>query len=73
MSSSTPLKAIGNDAVLCANNTATSSGQQVIGRVRDQIFIISISAEAQPGRSTANDPLADKVKAIAEQVAGNLF
>ncbi|MGB0064752.1 MAG: hypothetical protein WBP85_09930 [Terracidiphilus sp.] len=68
-SSATPLKAIGNDAVLCAG----SQGEQVIGRVRDQIFMISITTEAAPGRGTGNNSMAEKVKAIAEQVAGNLF
>lgn len=72
-SSATPLKAIGNDAVLCANNAANSHGEQVIGRVRDQIFVISMTTEAAPSRDTTNDAMTDKVKMIAEQVAGNLF
>lgn len=72
-STASPLKAIGNDAVLCANNVAQSHGQQVIGRVRDQIFVISITAGAMPSSGTSNDAMAEKVKLIAEQVAGNLF
>lgn len=72
-SSATPLKAIGNDAVLCTDNAAASHGEQVIGRVRDQIFIISMTAEAAPSHDTANDAMTEKVKSIAEQVAGNLF
>lgn len=72
-SQAAPLSAIGNEAVLCADDAANSHGEQVIGRVRDQIFTISITTEAAPSRDTANDLLAVKVKAIAEQVAGNLF
>lgn len=72
-SSATPLKAIGNNAVLCTDNAAISHGEQVIGRVRDQIFIISMTTEEAPSAGAANDAMAKKVRSIAEQVAGNLF
>jgi hypothetical protein len=71
-SSAVPLKAIGNGAVLCTTDTARFRGAQVIGRVRNNIFTIEI--RAHPGRSKAARNLLDeKVKEVANQVAGALF
>lgn len=58
------LKAIGNEAFACAIGGKT---EQAVGRVRDQIFIITISANDKP------DVLREKVRLAAEQVAGNLY
>ncbi len=66
-----PLKAIGNEAAVCTFNAKKGRlSEQVVGRVRDQAFII---------RVTTNDPAAErssvreKARSVAEQVAGNLF
>jgi hypothetical protein len=64
----THLQAIGNEAVMCAADTkAQAHGEQVIGRVRDQVFTVTITTSAR------NDALEEKTRNIAEQVAGALF
>jgi hypothetical protein len=70
-SSETLLKAIGNEAVLCALDTESSRGEQVVGRVRNRIFTVAIST----GRlsEVTRDFLAEKAEEIAKQVAGALF
>ena len=59
-SNAKPVKAIGNEAVVCSWDVA----QRVVGRVRDQAFVITI---------TAQDANTEKIKKAAEIVAGNLF
>jgi hypothetical protein len=72
-STATPLAAVGNEAAMCADNSPTSRGEQVIGRVRDSVFTVALNT-SDPGKPGAgNDLLAKKVEAIAEQVAGILF
>jgi hypothetical protein len=67
----TQLKAVGNEAVLCAIDTESSRGEQVAGRVRNRIFTVAIST----GRASevTRDFLAEKAEEIAKQVAGALF
>lgn len=61
-----PLRAIGNEAVVC-----TEAGRaQVVGRVRNRNFAIMISA---PDGAMPPDALREKARAAAEHVAGNLF
>jgi hypothetical protein len=55
-----PLKAIGNEAVVCAWDV----GERVVGRVRDQAFVITL---------TAPDVNVEKMREAAETVSGNLF
>lgn len=55
-----PLKAIGNEAVVCTWDV----GQRVVGRVRDQAFVITLAAP---------DVNVEKIRKAAEIVAGNLF
>lgn len=63
VSAAVPLKAIGNEAFAC-----TGAGKELaIGRVRDQIFVITIVTGDKP------DVLREKVRKAAEQVAGNLY
>jgi hypothetical protein len=52
-----PLKAIGNEAILCDS--------VVVGRVRKQAFVIRLTTTGKAARS--------KLPMLAEQVAGNLF
>ena len=63
----TPLKAIGNEAVVCDPD---KSSAQVVSRVRNRIFTILITTTDS---SAAAAVLREKARAIAEQVAGNLF
>jgi len=58
-----PLKAIGNEAFACT----VSGREQAIGRVRDQIFLITLTTNDKP------DVRREKVRNAAEQVAGNLY
>ncbi len=69
-----PLMAVGNEAATCSIlHRKTVTGERALGRVRNQVFIISLST------SIRNDPiltpgmLAMKIVTAAEQVAGNLF
>ena len=57
-----PLKAIGNEAVICTAGRTV----RVVGRVRDKIFTITLTS-AKP------ETFREKARAVAEQVAGNLF
>jgi hypothetical protein len=63
----TPLKAIGNEAVVCDPDKLSA---QAIGRVRNRIFVILINTA---DTSAAAAVLREKARSIAEQVAGNLF
>jgi len=61
-SQSSPLKAIGNQAIACRSQNASV----VEGRVRDQLFTVRLTLP--------DAALADRnVREAAEQVAGNLF
>ena len=65
------LKAIGNEAQACAYRGKPGwIGEQVVGRVRDQAFLVRVSAKDQ---SAAPKVLREKARKVAEQVAGILF
>jgi hypothetical protein len=66
----TPLKAIGNEAVVCSVPVKNAQAEQVVGRVRDQAFIVLLRSN---DKSVAISTLRDRVGRIAEIVAGNLF
>jgi hypothetical protein len=69
-----PLRAIGNEAVTCAADTkGHTHGEQVIGRVRDQIFTVTVTTSARQDPSMSREALEEKTRNIAEQVAGALF
>lgn len=69
-----PLQAIGNEAVMCAADIkGQPEGEQVIGRVRDQVFTVAITTSARNDPSMSQDELKEKTRNIAEQVAGALF
>jgi hypothetical protein len=72
-SSKEPLRAIGNEAVMCAADEGHLHGEQVIGRVRDRIFILVVSTSARNDPSMSGDVLKEKLENLAEQVAGSLF
>ena len=59
-----PLKAIGNEAVLCDGDNPE---QIAIGRVREQVFVLRLKTPAPKAQ------LREKLKGAAEIVAGNLY
>jgi hypothetical protein len=67
------LRAIGNEAVLCGADAGSSHGEQVIGRVRNNIFIVEVSDSMAKDPSMTRELLQEKARSTAEQVAGNLF
>lgn len=70
-SAAVPLKAIGNAAIACSSEGSDGQlAEQVVGRVRDHAFLVRIGTS---DRSTRPSELRDKVRKIAEQVAGILF
>jgi hypothetical protein len=71
-SGASPLQAIGNEALLCAPDKKGHS-QEVVGRVRDNIFTITLSTTIEKDSFMPKDALAEKVRLAAEQVSGNLF
>jgi hypothetical protein len=65
------LKAIGNEAVACTHSDKKGQvAEQVVGRVRDQAFLVRISTDEHAARAAG---LREKARKIAEQVAGFLF
>jgi len=70
-SDAAPLKAIGNEAVACTVPVKQDVvAEQVIGRVRNQAFLVRISAS---GHSATSSALRRKAQKVAEQIAGFLF
>jgi len=65
------LKAIGNEAQACAWHGKDGwIAEQVVGRVRDQAFLVRVSTNDP---SAAPKTLSEKARNVAEQVAGFLF
>jgi hypothetical protein len=70
----TPLRAIGNEAVMCSTRgTGDKSAEKVVGRVRDQAFVVSVSSSVQDDPSMTQEMRRQKANLAAEQVAGILF
>jgi hypothetical protein len=67
------LKAIGNEAVSCSADVGYSRGEQVIGRVRDRLFVVTVSSTIAQDTSATRQLLQEKARTIAEQIAGALF
>jgi hypothetical protein len=69
-----PLKAIGNEALVCAaDDRKTGIGERVVGRVRDQVFTITIASTLKNDPLMTRDVLKVKIYTAAEQVSGNMF
>jgi hypothetical protein len=69
-----PLRGIGNEAVQCViRNTSDKAEQQVIARVRDRAFVLTITRPAAEAAAAAGDGLRDDTRNVAEQVAGSIF
>jgi hypothetical protein len=68
-----PLHAIGNEAVTCLMNAGGNlQGEEVIGRVRDQVFTLTLTEKMSDPAAGSKD-LPQKAEMLAELVAGNLF
>jgi hypothetical protein len=69
-----PIKAIGNEALVCAaDDRKAGLGERVVGRVRDQVFTITIASSLKNDPVLNRDALKSRIYTAAEQVAGNLF
>jgi hypothetical protein len=69
-----PIKAIGNEALFCAaDDRKAGMGEMVVGRVRDQVFTITIGSSLKNDPVLKRDALKARIYTAAEQVAGNLF
>ena len=67
-----PLTAIGNEAVQCISRSSSNGEEQVIGRVRDRAFVLTINANLAK-QSPGKTDLSPETRNVAEQVAGSLF
>jgi hypothetical protein len=67
------LRAIGNEAIGCSADVGYSRGEQVISRVRDRLFIVTVSSTMAQDPLMTRELLREKARMIAEQVAGALF
>ena len=70
---SAPLRAIGNEAVICGLSKGDQYTERVVGRVREQAFVVSVSSSAADDPSMTQVMRSKKANFIAEQVAGILF
>jgi hypothetical protein len=67
---STPLRAIGNEALVCSLRTKNELSEQVVSRVRERAFMVKVSSNVAASERVE---LREKAQKIAEQVAGFLF
>lgn len=70
---STPLRAIGNEAVMCSVQDKKRYAETAVGRVRDQAFVVSVSSSVQDDPSLTLTMRREKTHLAAEEVAGILF
>ena len=66
----TPVKAIGNEAVICSLGNDSHIAEKLVSRVRNQAFVIFLNTT---DRSADVKSIRAKSRMLAEQVAGNLF
>jgi hypothetical protein len=72
--SAAPLPAIGNEASICLlDNRKAGLAELVVGRVRDQLFTITLATTLKDDLILTRMTLKDKAFTASEQVAGNLF
>ncbi len=72
-SKTTALRGLGNEAVMCAADRRSLRGEQVIGRVRNEVFVINVAVKTHRSSVELTKSLDDMATMMAEQVAGNLF
>ena len=68
-----PLPAVGNEASTCVQVRGGVTEAKAIGRVRDQIFTITLATSVKNDAVLSPAMLGMKIDSAAEQVAGNLF
>ncbi len=71
-SSASALPAIGNEAIMCSADKKGRS-EEVIGRVRDNVFTILLSTTVEKDSILTKEVLVEKAGFAAEQISGNLF
>lgn len=72
--STVPLRGIGNEAVQCVSKDNSYPGyEQVIARVRDRAFVLTVSRAVKATVAASENGLRDDTRNTAEQVAGSLF
>jgi hypothetical protein len=72
--SSMPIQAIGNEAIACsADDPKGQPGERVVGRVRNQVFTITMSSNSKSDLVFTHQNLKTRIYIAAELVAGNLF
>ncbi len=64
------LTGIGNEAAACIKDAHGRRCEEIVGRVRDQLFSITLMTS---DRSASTASLIEKTREIAEQVSANLF
>lgn len=70
----TELRAIGNKAVVCSIQSQEKHyAEKVVGRVRNQAFVVSVSSTVPEDPSMTEEMRREKCRLVAEQVAGSLF
>jgi hypothetical protein len=70
----TPMAAIGNEAITCsADDRRKLFAERVVGRVRDQVFTITLSTTQKDDSILNRFELKSRIATAAEQVSGNLF
>ena len=68
------LQAIGNESTMCPlDNHSAGLAELVVGRVRDQLFTITLSTTLKDDIILTRMSLKEKAYTASEQVAGNLF
>jgi hypothetical protein len=68
------LKGIGNEAVQCVMKNGSEEGhEQVIARVRDRSFVLTISRAKGSQAAADESTLSNETRNTAEQIAGSLF
>ena len=71
---SSPLPATGNEAIVCAaGEHKEKPAERAIGRVRDQLFTITLTSSGKQDDFLTRDELKTGIATAAEQVAGKLF
>lgn len=68
-----PLHAIGNEAIFCTGKQNEQRRERAIGRVRDQLFSITLSTSVKDDALLTREALKARIYTASEQVAGNLF
>jgi hypothetical protein len=69
-----PLIAIGNEAIVCSGDDRKKLyAERVVGRVRNQVFTITLSTSRKDDSILTRSELKARILTAAEQVSGNLF